>query len=46
MPFEARYRVYWSETNVARITHILSILSIVERAEEGLYKSVDLHDIH
>jgi acyl-CoA thioester hydrolase len=46
MPFEMRYRVYWSETDAAGIAHFSSILRIVERAEEDLYRSVGLHDIH
>ncbi|MEM4971498.1 MAG: hotdog domain-containing protein, partial [Sulfolobales archaeon] len=46
MPFEARYRIYWSETDAAGIAHFSSILRIVERAEEDLYRSKGLSEIH
>ncbi|MEM0471854.1 MAG: acyl-CoA thioesterase [Desulfurococcaceae archaeon] len=46
MPFEARYRVYWSETDAAGIAHFTSILRIVERAEEDLYRSKGLGEVH
>ncbi len=46
MSFEARYRIYWSETDAAGIAHFTSIFRIVERAEEDLYRSRGLGEIH
>jgi len=46
VPFEARYRIYWSETDAAGIAHFTSILRIVERAEEDLYASRGLQSVH
>lgn len=46
MGFKARYRIYWSETDSAGIAHFTSILRIVERAEEDLYRAHRVGDIH
>lgn len=46
MPFEARYRIYWSETDAGGIAHFTSILRIVERAEEDFYASKGLGGLH
>ena len=45
-PFEAKYRIYWSETDAAGIAHFSSILRIIEKAEEDLYRSKGLPKIH
>ena len=45
-PFEAKYRIYWSETDAAGIAHFSTILRIIERAEEDLYRSKGLPKIH
>lgn len=46
MPFEVRYRIYWSETDAAGIAHFSSILRIIERAEEDLYRSHGISSVH
>jgi acyl-CoA thioester hydrolase len=45
MPFELRYRVYWSETDAAGIAHFTNILKIIEKAEEDLYRSKGLYNV-
>jgi acyl-CoA thioester hydrolase len=45
MPFESRYRVYWSETDAAGIAHFTNILRIIEKAEEDLYRSKGLYSV-
>jgi acyl-CoA thioester hydrolase len=46
MPFEARFHIYWSQTDAAGIVHFSEFFSLVEHAEEELYRSRGVLDAH
>ena len=45
-PYSVEYRVYWSDTDAAGIAHFTSILKMVEKAEEDLYRSIGIQSVH
>jgi acyl-CoA thioester hydrolase len=46
MPFEARFYIYWSQTDAAGIVHFSEFFTLVEHAEEEFYRSRGLLDVH
>ncbi|MFB6490096.1 MAG: acyl-CoA thioesterase [Thermoproteus sp. AZ2] len=39
MPFEAKFYIYWSQTDAAGIAHFTEFFALVEHAEEEFYRS-------
>lgn len=46
MPFEVRFHIYWSQTDAAGIVHFAEFFSLVEHAEEELYRAMRVLEIH
>ncbi len=46
MPFEVKFHIYWSQTDAAGIVHFSEFFSIVEHAEEELYRAKGVLDVH
>lgn len=46
MPFEAKFYIYWSQTDAAGIAHFSEFFSLVEHAEEELYRAKGVLDAH
>ncbi|MEZ0247747.1 MAG: thioesterase family protein [Thermoproteus sp.] len=46
MPFEARFYLYWSQTDAAGIAHFSEFFTLVEHAEEEFYRSKGVLEAH